>query len=136
MEYKIYFNVATNVATIKLAPGSTTPGSMLLGTFVDDAPGLHDTDGQVFFHHVRDALYPAGYTDMSLVQILLKQPPLFATNPAITGTVKVGEVLTCTPGTRLNNSPTLLVLRRSISWRVNTLIATLLSPRCCTSTFS
>lgn len=105
MEYKLYFNVATSVATIKPAPGSSTAGSILLGTFVDDAPGLHDTDGQVFFHHVRDALYPAGYTDMSLVQILLKQPPLFATNPAITGTVNVGEVLTCTPGTHTGLLP-------------------------------
>ena len=113
--YQISWNSTSKVATIQ-TNGDAIPGnSTKLGTFVhDDAQdNLDIAENHVLYHHVRDALYKVGHTDMAIVQIDWDKVYVALVSIAITPattTLATGATLdlnvTPTPGNASNGNVT------------------------------
>lgn len=123
-------------STVHIADAGVLPaGYTSLGTFDHDAVsdpedelGLH-APGHTMFHHVQEILgrkswanpalaatFPDNITDMASIDIYKgwEAPPFRLTSPAISGTARVGFVLTCSNGTW--TGPTATLARR---WLAN-----------------
>lgn len=125
--------ISTDKKAVHIANTGVLPaGYISLGTYdhdeSDDPLGAH-ADSHTHVHHVREilgrksfanpanaALWPENITDLSALQIFKgwEAKPFVLTSPAITGTARVGYVLTCSAGTW--TGPTTTLTRR---WLAN-----------------